>query len=86
LARSFFKPVSGVFAALLLALATVSAVSYRNTITPHGIIIHHSAVTMTSDGRPVDVSALDEYHSRRGFGIFYWGLGLPRRLSLHHLP
>ena len=59
--------------ALLLPPAVVSFVSYRNTITPRGIVIHHSAVTTTSDGRPLDVPALAEYHRQRGFGAFYWG-------------
>jgi hypothetical protein len=58
---------------LLLSLGVVSSISYRNTITPHGIIIHHSGVTTTFDGQPVDVNVLAGYHRRRGFGIFYWG-------------
>lgn len=68
-----FKLSAVVACALLLAASAVAAISYRNTITPHGIVIHHSAVTNTFDGRPVDLSMLDDYHRRRGFGIFYWG-------------
>lgn len=59
--------------ALLLSFIGVAIVSYRNTITPRGIVIHHSGVTTTFDGRPVDVRVLDSFHRRRGFGIFYWG-------------
>lgn len=58
--------------AALLALACC-AVSLWNTITPAGIVIHHSAVPPLPDGRRVDVEAIDEIHRRRGFGIFYWG-------------
>lgn len=58
---------------LLLLLAIVPVISYRNTIMPHGIIVHHSAVTTTFDGRPVDFHVLDNFHHQRGFSIFYWG-------------
>lgn len=60
-------------ALLLLPLAFVSSVSYRNTITPRGIVIHHSAVTTASDGQPLNLQTLAEYHRQRGFGAFYWG-------------
>jgi N-acetylmuramoyl-L-alanine amidase len=58
---------------LLSLLIGVSAVSYHNTITPSGIIIHHSAVPPLPDGSPADVKILDQIHERRGYGIFYWG-------------
>lgn len=58
---------------LLLTLVGVAAASYRNTIEPSGIIIHHSAVPILPDGSPPDVRVLDEIHRRRGYGIFYWG-------------
>ncbi len=57
----------------LLVLAGIAVLSYLNTITPHGIIIHHSAVITTREGRPISMDVLDNAHQRRGFGIFYWG-------------
>lgn len=59
--------------ALSLLFGGVAAASYHNSITPRGIIIHHSAVYTTREGRAVDLAALDDYHRQRGFGIFYWG-------------
>lgn len=58
---------------LLLPLLGMSVLSYRNTITPLGIIIHHSAVPPPPGGTPIDVSVLDSIHEKRGFSIFYWG-------------
>jgi N-acetylmuramoyl-L-alanine amidase len=49
------------------------AVSLRNTISPEGIVIHHSAVPRLPGERAVDATVLEEFHRRRGFGIFYWG-------------
>lgn len=57
----------------LLILSLGSAISYRNTITPRGIIIHHSAVTFTRQGLPLDMEVLASAHRRRGYGAFYWG-------------
>jgi N-acetylmuramoyl-L-alanine amidase len=51
----------------------ICVISVRNTIMPKGIIIHHSVVVNTVEGKPVDIAALDEYHRERGFGAFYWG-------------
>jgi N-acetylmuramoyl-L-alanine amidase len=48
-------------------------VSYLNSITPAGIIIHHSAVAPRLDGTPVDATMIDRSHKRRGYEIFYWG-------------
>ncbi|HEY0174531.1 MAG TPA: peptidoglycan recognition family protein [Pyrinomonadaceae bacterium] len=49
------------------------SVSLWNTVTPAGIVIHHSAVPRSPGGRPVDSSVIDGIHRRRGFGAFYWG-------------
>lgn len=68
-----FKVVAGLAGLLMLVVAAIAAESYRNTIEPSGIVIHHSAVPFPPDGTPIDVHALDEIHRRRGFGIFYWG-------------
>ena len=58
---------------ILSVLLIACVASYRNTITPNGIIIHHSAVTYTQEGSPVDIKVLESAHRRRGFGAFYWG-------------
>ena len=58
---------------LLSALAGVAVPSYRNTMMPAGVVIHHTAVPLPPGGRPLDVRVLDEIHRRRGYGIFYWG-------------
>lgn len=65
--------LAAAFGLLLSALAAVALPSYQNTITPAGIVIHHAAVPLPPDGRPLDVRALDEIHRRRGYSIFYWG-------------
>ncbi|HEX8475597.1 MAG TPA: peptidoglycan recognition family protein [Pyrinomonadaceae bacterium] len=57
----------------LIVLLAVGVISYRNTITPDGIIIHHSGVTLTREGRPITRKVLDNAHRRRDFGVFYWG-------------
>ena len=59
--------------AILLALVTVSTISYSNTVTPSRIIIHHSVITQASDGRALDMQILNESHRKRGFSVFYWG-------------
>lgn len=58
---------------LLLSLTGIAAICYRNTITPSGIVIHHSAVPPPLDGSPLDIRWLDEIHRQRGYQIFYWG-------------
>jgi hypothetical protein len=58
---------------LLVAAAGVGVVSYRNTITPSGIVIHHSALPPLLNGVSPNARLIDEIHRRRGFNIFYWG-------------
>ncbi len=48
-------------------------ISKRNTIVPTGIVIHHTAVSMTPDGRAVDMSVLASDHRRKGYRAYYWG-------------
>ncbi|HYE15435.1 MAG TPA: peptidoglycan recognition family protein [Pyrinomonadaceae bacterium] len=60
-------------ALLLACLAGLALPSYMNTMTPAGIVIHHTAVTTLGDGSPLDIEALDRIHERRGYGAFYWG-------------
>jgi N-acetylmuramoyl-L-alanine amidase len=63
--------------ALALAVLTLVTlfftVSYLNSITPAGIVIHHSAIAPPLDGTPVDAVMIDRIHKRRGYEIFYWG-------------
>lgn len=58
---------------LLLLAGSLLLASYLNTITPDGIVIHHSAVPTPPDGRPVDAALLDEIHRRSGFGVLCGG-------------
>jgi N-acetylmuramoyl-L-alanine amidase len=57
-----------VFSTLIL----VAIVSWQNTITPSGIVIHHSAIPYIIE-KPEDISIISEIHKNRGFSIFYWG-------------
>lgn len=67
-------PLIALGAAVLLGLGTAGTISYRNSIEPSGIIIHHSAIPLSDDEQPTtDANRLDEIHRRRGYGIFYWG-------------
>jgi N-acetylmuramoyl-L-alanine amidase len=59
--------------AVLTLVTLFFTFSYLNSITPAGIIIHHSAVAPPLDGAPVDAVAIDRIHRRRGYEIFYWG-------------
>jgi N-acetylmuramoyl-L-alanine amidase len=66
---------------LLATLVIVWAILASNTITPQGIVIHHSSLLPTviplgphASGRaPADPDAWDEFHRIRGFSVFYWG-------------
>lgn len=74
--RRVIVSVAAVAVLLLLGLAGIAGISYRNTITPAGIIIHHSAVPPPPppfEGRPLDLNLLDEIHRQRGYQVFYWG-------------
>ena len=54
----------------------VWAASQSNTITPVGIVIHHSSVipgSSIAEGLPLNLASWDEFHRKRGFGAFYWG-------------
>jgi N-acetylmuramoyl-L-alanine amidase len=59
--------------AVLTLITLFFGISYLNSITPAGIIIHHSAVAPPLDGSPVDAATIDRIHKRRGYEIFYWG-------------
>lgn len=65
---------------LLLAFAVAFCwFRYRNVISdwlqqkPPGIIIHHSASPQRVDGHIIDAKALDRWHARRGFLMWYKG-------------
>jgi hypothetical protein len=53
-------------------LVFVSIVSWQNTITPSGIVIHHSAIPYIVE-KTEDISIISEIHKNRGFSVFYWG-------------
>lgn len=56
-----------------ILIGYVCLTSYQNTITPQGIIIHHSARTYTPGGVLMDIRIINSEHHRRGFGVNYWG-------------
>ena len=66
---------------LLGSFILVWAISYLNSITPEGIVIHHTSAippilhlrASTGDRLPLNLNAWDEFHQERGFGAFYWG-------------
>ena len=70
--------IGGLFVGSLLI---VSAISYDNTISPRGIVIHHSSVMPAiiqlgpnaTDSLPLDLDSWDQFHRIRGFSVFYWG-------------
>lgn len=51
----------------------VAVVSYFNTITPTGIILHHSATIPETGKVPADPAQVDEYHAARGMSITCFG-------------
>jgi hypothetical protein len=51
----------------------IVAVSYYNSITPAGIVVHHSAVPLDYVGGRITADSLDKLHALRGYGVFYWG-------------
>jgi N-acetyl-anhydromuramyl-L-alanine amidase AmpD len=57
---------------VVVIFAIVSAISYKNSIEPEGIIIHHTG-PVSADGYPIEVVFLDQLHHLRGYGSFYWG-------------
>lgn len=59
---------------LIVAVSIFVGTSIKNTITPVGIVIHHSAVPVPiNNSSALDAKAINEIHGKRGFGIFYWG-------------
>jgi N-acetylmuramoyl-L-alanine amidase len=48
---------------------TAAVTSFFNTITPVGIILHHSAVLPGEQTVTVDMDELDSFHRQRGFDI-----------------
>lgn len=52
------------------ARAVVNSVtSYFNSITPIGIILHHTAVVPGDESVPTNMGEIDEFHRARGFDI-----------------
>ena len=70
--------IGGLFVGSLLIVAEIS---YDNTITPRGIVIHHSSVMPAiiqlgpnaTDPLPLDIDSWDQFHRIHGFSVFYWG-------------
>ena len=58
---------------LFLVVGGVVLVSIGNSITPAGIIIHHSGFGDPSSDRMPNANDIDQIHQGRGFKIFYWG-------------
>ena len=50
-----------------------AAISFFNTITPTGIIIHHSGVIPASNEIPKDEHQVDRFHETRGFETICFG-------------
>lgn len=50
-----------------------SLISFFNTITPTGIILHHTSVIPTEGKLPASERDLDEYHKERGFDVMCFG-------------
>jgi len=50
-----------------------SVVSFFNTITPTGIVIHHTGVIPGEDTVPRSERDIDKYHQARGFEILCFG-------------
>ncbi len=65
--------VFGITISLALAVTAICVVSYKNTITPAGIIIHHSALPYPQLEPEAYLPLITEIHRRRDYGIFYWG-------------
>jgi N-acetylmuramoyl-L-alanine amidase len=51
----------------------LSLASFFNTITPNGIIIHHTATLPTSRNIPRNQAEIDAYHSQKGFDVVCFG-------------
>jgi hypothetical protein len=63
------RPLQVSLGVLVAVLCVIAIVSWGNTITPAGIVIHHSGYI----GGPVQRATLDTFHERQGKGVFYWG-------------
>ena len=50
-----------------------SLISFFNTITPSGIILHHTGSIPGTDKLPTSAAEIDDYHDSRGFSIECFG-------------
>jgi hypothetical protein len=67
--RRLIRLVLGLTGISVFALfVLIVGVSWRNSINPAGIIIHHSATRYYTT-----INAISSVHASRGFGTFYWG-------------
>lgn len=70
--RVLFWLVVLVFALSIGTAAIIAVISFRNTIYPKGIVIHHSAVPYKNGDVP-DAGQINEIHRRKGYGILCSG-------------
>jgi hypothetical protein len=66
-----WTPRRAIAAVLLLLIAVALIISWAHTITPAGIVVHHTG--RLGNGDPVTMALLREFHKDRGFGAFYYG-------------
>jgi N-acetylmuramoyl-L-alanine amidase len=52
---------------------STSLISFFNTITPSGIILHHTSAIPDKGRAPANEKELDEYHDTRGFDVICAG-------------
>ena len=71
--RAIFRIFQLLVLLFLVGGGTICVISYQNSITPDGIIIHHAALPSKLQGHAVDVETIDRIHEQRGYGAFYWG-------------
>ena len=50
-----------------------SVTSFFNTITPVGIVLHHSGLVPGKKIKQIDENSINEFHEQRGFEIVYFG-------------
>src|SRR5687767_7810884 len=58
---------------LVLLVGAAVILSASNSISPKGIVVHHSAMGRALCAADSPASVIDHHHRLRGYGIFYWG-------------
>lgn len=60
----------------IIVVITACIASFTNTISPDGIVVHHTALSREDLRRfpqPTNAKQIDQLHKDRGFRVFYWG-------------